>query len=145
MIRHIWSVLCSHSVIDKDTNNVSIHNVIEQISIHGEPQADGFLSMPFEIISLWTRDLSNTPIDGSERISLITPSGDESVAAEVELDLTKVERHRHRVKFSGLPVVEEGNYYFKVESKYGDTEWNEVARLPLKVLFETQLSEKESL
>ena len=145
MIRHVWSVLCSRSVIDKDTNNVSIHDVIEQIGIQGEPKPDGFLAMPFEIISLWTRDASNAPIEGSERISVITPSGNESIAAEVQLDLTKVERHRHRVKFGGLPIVEEGNYYFLVELKYGDTEWNEVAKLPLKVLFDTKSTEKISI
>jgi hypothetical protein len=35
MVEHIWTVLCSHAVVDKDTNNVSLHNVIEQVNVKG--------------------------------------------------------------------------------------------------------------
>ena len=41
MIEHIWSVLCSRSVIDSETNNVSIQDVIEHIIINAEPTENG--------------------------------------------------------------------------------------------------------
>jgi len=51
MLEHIWSVLCSRSVIDSETNNVSIQDVIEQITINAEPAENGFLPFPMELIT----------------------------------------------------------------------------------------------
>ena len=33
----IWAVLCENSVIDRDTNNVSLLNVLEQMQLVAEP------------------------------------------------------------------------------------------------------------
>ncbi|MGB8983458.1 MAG: hypothetical protein WCC12_16420 [Anaerolineales bacterium] len=136
MIEHIWSVICSRSVIDAETNNVSIQDVIEQINISAEPKKDGLLPFPFELITLWGRKESDKPSKGIERITFVTPSGKSEVVSETEIDLSNAERHRHRVKFPGLPVSEAGKYYFKVELKNGNHEWQQVSAIPLKVIFQ---------
>lgn len=136
MLEHIWSVLCSRSVIDSETNNVSIQDVIEQITINAEPAENGFLPFPLELITLWGRKEFNEPSKGSERVIFESPSGKSEIVSEAVIDLTKVERHRHRVRFPGLPVSETGKYYFKVETKNGDNEWREVSAIPLKVVFQ---------
>jgi hypothetical protein len=137
MIEHIWSILCSRAVIDSETNNVSIQDVIEQITVNAEPAENGFLPIPFELITLWDREEINEATKGIERVTFITPSSKSTVISEVEIDLTKVERHRQRVRFPGLPINEAGKYYFKVEVKNGNNEWKQVAAIPLKVLFQT--------
>jgi hypothetical protein len=136
MLEHVWSVLCSRSVIDYETNNVSIQDIIEQITINAEPVGNGFLPFPLELITLWGREESDKPEKGIERISFVTPSGKTDVVSDAEIDLTSVERHRQRVKFPGLPISESGKYYFKVEMKNGDTEWQQVSSIPLKIVFQ---------
>lgn len=136
MINHVWSVLCSGSVIDFETNSVSIHEVIEQIQINDEPQDGGVLPIPLEIISLWERTMLDTPAEGYERVLFETPSGKSKVASEAKIDLSVAKRHRQRVKFPGLMVSESGRYYFKVELRTGD-EWQQVAAVPLIMMFET--------
>ena len=136
MLEHIWSVLCSRSVIDSETNNVSIQDVVEQITINDKPTENGFLPFSMELITLWGREDNSKPSKGYERIIFTTPSGKTEVISEAEIDLTKVERHRHRVRFPGLPVSESGKYYFKVETKNGDNEWKQVSAVPLKVTFQ---------
>ena len=58
----IWAVLCQSAVIDKDTNNVSLLNVIEEVKVPAKPPAeltatDLNLISPatFELVTLWTR------------------------------------------------------------------------------------------
>lgn len=136
MLEHIWSVLCSRSVIDSETNNVSIQDVIEQITIKAEPTENGFLPFPLELITLWGRRDINKPSMGSERVAFVTPSGKNEIISEAEIDLTNVERHRQRVRFPGLPVSESGRYYFKVEVRSGNNEWKQVSAIPLQVVFQ---------
>ncbi len=136
MIEHIWSILCSRSVIDYETNNVSIQDVVEQITINGEPVDNGFLPFPFELITLWGRKDNHETAKGIEKVTFITPSGKTDVISEAEIDLINVERHRQRVKFPGIPISEAGKYYFKVELKNGSNDWKEVAAIPLVVVFQ---------
>ncbi|MEW5830526.1 MAG: hypothetical protein AB1846_16675 [Chloroflexota bacterium] len=137
MLEHIWSVLCTRSVIDTETNNVSIQDVIEQITIAAEPIENGFLPFQLELITLWGRKESDTPSKGMERVIFMTPSGNAEVVSESEIDLSSVERHRHRVRLPGIPVSEAGKYYFKVEIKNGNNEWKQVSAVPLKIIFKT--------
>jgi len=97
-------------VIDSETNNVSIQDVIEQIIINAEPTENGFLPFPLELITLWGRKELDKPDSGTERVSFITPSGNSTVISEAKIDLSKVERHRPRVRFPGLPISEGGRY-----------------------------------
>lgn len=137
MLEHIWSVLCARSVIDSETNNVSIQDVVEQITINAEPIENGFLPFQLELITLWGRDESNKPTKGMERVTFISPSGKSEVVSEAEIDLSNVERHRHRVRFPGLPVSEAGKYYFRVEMK-SKNEWKQVSAIPLRIIFQTE-------
>src|SRR5574341_1455072 len=129
MLEHIWSVLCARSVIDAETNNVSIQDIIEQITIHGEPAENGFLPFPMELITLWGRKEMDKPANGIERVSFVTPSGKSTMISESKIDLSKVERHRQRVRFPGLPIGEAGRYYFRVEFKENGDQYHEVAAI----------------
>lgn len=138
MIEHIWSVLCSRSVIDSETNNVSIQDVIEQITIVAKPTENGFLPFPLELITLWGRKEIDRPANGTERVSFVTPSGKSTLISESKIDLSKIERHRQRIKFPGIPLSEAGRYYFRVEFKVDDDEYHEVAAIPLAIQFQSQ-------
>lgn len=137
MIEHIWSVLCSRSVIDAETNNVSIQDVIEQITINAKPEKNGFLPFPMELITLWGRDANNKPSKGLERVTFVAPSGKYEIVSEVEINLAKAERHRQRTRFPGLPIGEAGRYYFKIETKNDSNDWKQVSVIPLQVAFQT--------
>jgi hypothetical protein len=137
MIEHIWSVLCSRSIIDSETNNISIQDVIEQITINAEPAENGFLPFPLELITLWVRKEADKPAKGTERVSFVTPSGESVIISESNIDLSKVERHRQRVKFPGLPISQGGRYYFRVEFKE-EGEYHEISAIPLTILFQPQ-------
>jgi len=136
MIRHVWTVLCSRALIDRDSNNMSIHNVLEQLNIVAQPQPDLALNLHFEIISLWVRERADTPAHGLSRVTLIDPGGATTPVSELKIDLSSTERVRHRVLSQGLPVGMAGRYEFLVElQEDGRSDWREVALVPLTVVF----------
>ena len=136
MIEHIWTVICSRAIIDKDSNNVSLQNVLEEFKIFSHPQPDGLLPINYDLITLWIRADEDNPCEANSRFSLISPSGINLFQMEQPVDLTKNERTRNKLRFAGFPATEEGKHYFIVELQTEDGTWNEKKRIPLRLRFQ---------
>jgi hypothetical protein len=138
MIGHAWSVLCDKTLVDQDSQNISL-DAVEQIAARGLPAAppDSLLLLPFRpiIVSLWYRDLPDQPATGEARISFRAPTGVTLDTFDLVVDLTTAERCRTRLELPGLPVSTSGRYYFDVELRR-QSEWAREARLPLQVVLE---------
>jgi len=65
-IKHIWSVLCRESLINKDDNVISLNGVLEQLTVGLKPDRDGKLpekvNIPinYEIVSFWIKEVDYT-------------------------------------------------------------------------------------
>lgn len=144
MIDHVWTVVCSQIVIDRDSNNVSLQNIIEQINIRAEPMPDGKLPIVLHTMTLWVRTDSNTPARGRGRVKFVSPSGQAAAPLEFDINLSEYTGHRTRGKFGGLPVTEPGRYSFRVDfQEEGEDEWRQVASVPVEVIFTPPESEQE--
>ncbi len=135
MIGHAWSILCSSSSIDSDSNNISLFNVLERINIEG-PKDDerGILPIEMEFISLWMQ--GDKPGRGFARVLIQGPSGEIPPTNELLVDLSgdTIARFRTRHKFLGLPFVGFGTYWFHAELKLdGEEKWQTFARVPLEI------------
>jgi hypothetical protein len=146
-IKHIWTVLCQHSIIDAESHNISLIDVIEQLIISAPAPSEqqptgqvrvGTVPIPFEVVSLWSRAEGTQPALGQCRVTFISPSGPLGEAHYIPVDLRKYERMRTRQRFGGIPVSEAGQYLFRIEYRDdGETEWREVDAVPLKVIIES--------
>lgn len=136
MINHLWTVVCQHVVIDSQSNNVSLQNVLEQIAVAEEPVPNGLLPVKFEIISLWIRSDLDTPTSGHSRIVFAFPSGKRAtVGPEMTIDLSNHSRARTVLRVQGFPIQELGQHIFLVELQdEAETEWHEVAAIPVEVI-----------
>lgn len=142
MLRHIWSVLCLKSVIDKDTNNITLVEVLEQLNLVVPPlppQERNILPVEYEIVSFFTRETDNQPSQGSVRITLQGPSGNAlEEPNQFAIDLSVSERMRHRTRMAGVPLVGPGLYNFLVEyNNETDLTWRTATKLPLQILIQT--------
>jgi hypothetical protein len=137
MIDHIWTVACSRAVIDRDSNNASLQNVIEQITIRDEPAPGKVCSIALQVATLWARADFEVQARGHARLTFLSPSSDVLIGPlETEIDLVGYRRHRTRAGFEGLPLHEAGRYVFLVELRTeGQEEWRQVATIPLEVNF----------
>ena len=150
MIDHVWTVVCSHAVIDKDSNNVSLLDIVEQLNIREEPSPKGGIIFPLDIMTLWSRADFDVPARGRGRVTFLSPSGTIN-DGPFEYDVDLSEHHRNRTKGSirALHVSEPGRYVFQVELQgQNEAEWHQVAAIPLEINFlppdENEQPENES-
>ena len=136
MIDHIWTVICSQAIIDQRSRNVSIHNVVEQLNINSILEPDFVLNIGLEAVSFWVRTDPDISVRGHTRLSFLSPSGDSLGSFESEIDLSEHERGRTIIHFDQLPIQTPGRHYFRIELRSeGESEWNNVAAIPLMVVF----------
>jgi hypothetical protein len=134
VIDHIWTVVCSRSVIDRESNNISIQNVLEQVTVNGPLQAGAVIPIEMELVSLWTKTDPSLPHRGQARVTLVSPTGHPLRTTELEIDMSTYERYRTRNRFQGLPVSAPGRHIFRIEVREDGTDvWRQVAAIPLQV------------
>jgi len=135
MIKHIWSVLCGSSSIDNESNKVSLFNILENLTIYGDPEQVTGIPINVEILTLWER-LYEEPCEGFMRIILINPHEIASQPFEFNIDLKEAHFHRTRMAITGLPLSGPGRYVYQVAYKEGETNWQIAAELPILIRFE---------
>lgn len=138
MIDHVWTVVCRQSVIDRDSKNLSLFNVLEQIAVQGEANTGErrLIPMDLEVVSLWSRSDYDVSAKGVQRLTLLSPDEESLASGEQEIDLSKHRRFRNRARFRGLPMKGAGRYVFRVDQMTeGGAEWQHVMDIPLEVMF----------
>lgn len=134
MIQHAWSVLVEKTIIDRETNNVSL-DVVEQIGFAApglQETTRALIPTKLEIVSLWYRETAAIAERGSARIRVLAPGGDEVGQLTIGIDVATNERMRTRCNFGAIPFAGSGRYQYVVERQDG-TAFTEVARIPLEV------------
>lgn len=144
-IQHVWSVLCTNSVIDQETNNISLNNILEEIQI--KKNVNNLVSksdrnsnkreavlLNFELVSFWKKFIpKEEKIHFKTLIKVIDPKGENlhEILQTIEMK-ENIERFRSRIKFNALPFTEVGEYIFQINAKDGK-EFIEVGKIPLQV------------
>lgn len=153
MIRHIWSVLCRRSVIDTDSNNISIYDVFEQLRVDAKVKKQDITSnssvnipLEFEIVSMWVNEDKEKGIAADVDIEVFDPNGKQVKVFPQKLELSKdIRRLRSRLKIMGLAISMSGDYIFKVKIKEkGQDNFRVVAELPLEVNLQKKIEEENN-
>ena len=138
MARHIWTVLCESSVVDKDTNIVSLFNALERITLIDLPEEEDWpINVPvnFHLVTLWLRSHLETPEESRARVTIEGVDQAKRVFEPYGINLTgDFIRFRQIVRFSGLQLGGLGVVWFIIELGEGD-DWKEVARVPLEIRY----------
>ena len=135
MIDHVWSVICSRSSTDKETNNLSLFDIIEQLNVLGPlPDAGAKNAVPvaYEIVSLWARSGAE-PEESTGRVRLVGPNGAEAFTQEFPVNLTGHARMRTQLRTVGFPILGSGRYVFFIEIRRPNDNWESVARIPVQL------------
>ena len=144
MIRHVWSVLCRSSAVDKDTNSLSLFDVAEELTLLEPIREKGIAPFPLQLVTLWSRRNPAEPARAVARIRLVLPIGEQSGApSEYQVDLTTFKRLRHRFTTAMFPIVEAGVHEFVIEMQDPNREWVEVARIPMELTVKVPADEEK--
>ena len=142
MTKHIWSVLCKKTIIDTDTNSISLIDVFEQLQTKVNlPQNKNIkLSIPleYEVVNFWYKENTDKKEEVDVEITLIDPNNKslKSFINTITIPDNK-KRVRTRLKITGLPITISGIYRFIVKIKEKNTKnYKQVAELPIEIKIE---------
>ena len=146
MIQHVWTILANSCSIDKQSNQISIFEAVEEFQVLpvdmnvdriAVAQGHVRVGLPsFALLTLWTRSVPTEPCRGMAQVRLIDPAGAETILdAGTDVDLTENARHRQIIRMVGLPLTVTGRYRFEIRFKNDPTEetWALASVLPLDV------------
>ena len=140
MPRHVWTVLCSNTSIDNQTNNISLFEVVEGLSLPGEAPADRDIALPVKLVlvTLWARSNPEVPEGGNGRFRFVAPDSRMLQTGEHELQLQgEYIRSRNLSRLEVIPLHGPGFYEYTIEYRTpNEADWVEVKRVPLEVRFE---------
>ena len=142
MIEHIWTILCSRVITSRETNNVSLIEVTEELKLDVGMEGDkkstdqSVIPLPFSLVlvSLWSRMEDDKPIVGTAKDILITPSGKTLGEQEFKVNLSDHVRMRtmRNLIHLPIPVKESGKYRFRTEFLDEENKtWKAVSNIPL--------------
>ena len=137
MIQHVWSVACTRAVVDSESNNISLIEVLEEVNLSGPALPAGqkvLAPANVDFVTLWTREEPNTPEAGRSRVVMSDPDGQEIAESVFEIDLSEKLRMRAIMKCPGLPVVS-GRVRIEVFRETADHSWERMATVPIMVSF----------
>lgn len=133
--KHRWSILCQSSNIDRESNNLSIFNILEELRVT-PPSQDAkqiVVRMPVQLITLWEKQTAKGTATSNVAIELVDPKG--NILPTVSYVLaTPQKRLRFVVNMDGIKVTESGEYMFKIRIRNDEKDiFEEVGEVPLQV------------
>jgi len=136
-MRHIWSVACLRSIVDKETNSISLIDSLEEITVQVPADQEGQsfrFPGPIEIVSYFERSDQQAPEEGFGIIEYLNPNNDVLRSLNFNISLNDFIRTRHRAKVAGFDIPGEGRYSFRVGIRSNEAEeWETVSTIPLTV------------
>jgi hypothetical protein len=152
MAHHVWSVLCLRGIVDAETQQITLFEVVEKLTITAtrdavkrdieEATAKGkvpLMTHPMQIVSWWVRSEHDVPEEGALRLRVLSPSGEGPQAGPFPINLRDNHGFRFSAKNPAVPIhnIEDlGKYWWYIMEQRtgeGEEDWETVARLPLKV------------
>ncbi len=141
-MKNIWSVITNKTVVDKDSNMISLFDCIEQFNVNidkknTEKNKIKKVSAKFEIVSFWKDDEVKKERRGEFAIELYDPNNKKLNKYENSFLMPKaMKRLRTIIAFEGFPITTEGEYIFKIKyRKNKGRKYIQVSELPIEVIF----------
>lgn len=136
-VEHIMTTICNSASVDAESNNLSLFNIIEEITMQDTNPIDlkqkKSINLPFELISVWRKLDESKEVSSDLKIVFYDPNNNLMQEIGYKLEIKNPhQRMRIRIKGNGLNVTRQGNYYFSILIKNNE-EFEEVARVPVFV------------
>ena len=143
-MKHIWTVVCENSSVDKETNLLSLFNCVEQITLtsnkgHLLSKEGIIINVNFQLISFWTIKDKNKDNELDIKLEIIAPNGNSLFSYDNHFKINKGNvKFRNIIKISTLKIIGEGRYIIKMmckKNKTGNFEIVSESPLDVKILY----------
>lgn len=140
MITCSWALVCSQSIRNQETDNLSLIEVLDRLIIPYSPvqEKPHFFSFNYELVVSWEmgdNDRGKKP--DKFRIAILDPLGEILLQGEERLEVKESGQYITAIQFNGLPITEPGSYKFCLElpSSKDVGEWEEIKVVSLPVIY----------
>ena len=140
-MKNLWTIICSKSVVDSTSNQLSLFDCIDEITVNFSNAEDikkpiKNIPINFEIVSLWLNENISLVRKLDFVIEIIDPEGKTLKVIEKEAIFEKnKKRLRTIMKISGLSITTEGKYLFRVKYKEADNDFIIATETPVDIRF----------
>lgn len=137
MAKHTYSLLCKSTSIDKATNQLSIFETLDDVSIvvPSNISVNGIQAIPMtaHLVSVWRRDKHDVAETSVGRILIKSPSDEDLGEIPLNIELKKHRLARIILTMTSLPLSKgPGMYFFCIQEKsHEESIWRTVAEIPL--------------
>lgn len=135
MAKLLWALLCEQAIINSQTNNVSLIEIIEQLNV---PNFPTIVPQKFYIVSLWEKETPNKDKEETFNFKIIIKSQPDTIdpnesgfSVEATIPNNK-DRFRNVCAISGLKIDREGILNIAIFLK-SDCTWDEKHRIPIQI------------
>src|ERR1700690_2432931 len=118
MLQLEWTVLAQSYSIDRDRGNVSVFNILDELTLPKEtpshdPSAPGAVNLACVVVQSWLRDTKDDPEELVEpRMRIEDPSGATLGESKSQLLFRQSRRARNVTSILMLPFTVPGGYQF---------------------------------
>lgn len=138
----IWAVLAEGSSVDRDTNNVSLFNVVEEMHVPAPPENPNdpdvlpLVPVRLVLVTLFARSATDQGETQQARLVVGLPGGRiAETDPHMDVDLESALRHRNRFNLGAIPIAGEGEYSFQIQRLDESNNWNLMFEVPLHVSY----------
>ncbi|MCF7795284.1 hypothetical protein K9M50_02920 [Patescibacteria group bacterium] len=137
-MKHVWTILCEKSIIDSQTNLLSLLNCVEEINLamkesKFQENNNRLIPVNLELISLWSIDDYTKENINEIKIELKNPQniiiGNENLLLKAKKGKKRL---RNKININEIPVNKEGRYIFKILQKRNN-KYITVSEIPLDI------------
>jgi hypothetical protein len=143
MLKHVWTVVCKASLLDKETENWSLIEVVDYIDFSSTRHMEQFSrdgSYHLDWLTQWRRENIDEPDRGYGRDIVLTPSGKTMMKDDYQIDLSKYPSICYRREMLASEFTDSGDYMFLTYAKSKKKEkWTLVSDIPIYVNVEKKL------
>jgi hypothetical protein len=140
MARLDFALIAQVVSVDRDSNSLSIINVIDELAVGREtPDPPKGKAIPggfsLSVVAVWYRSSADKPETGEARVQLIGPNSKRPVGqAQTPLDLSgTIQRARTIFRMQFLPYQGPGTYTFVVQVTAGGGKWRRVGSRTVQI------------
>jgi hypothetical protein len=144
ILNHEWSILCSRSILDKDTNNLSLINLIEQLNVPfqldegsaWDEEKGAEFPLEMVLVSRFRKLVSEEEVVSFEtKVDFLSPDNVVIASFEQPLEMGHgMDNVRIRYGIGGLRLTKNGMYNFVIHYREKNSkDFMKIHTVPLKV------------
>lgn len=154
MADHVWTVVCSKTLIDPSSNVASLIDITERLILGAvseeETVEQGFeraksegkkgirFPVQLQLVSWWVRSDYSKPETAKIRVAIMGPEGDRLFQQDAVIEMEEgTTGRRLTVNFNAVPITSLGRFWFLVEQpksgKGTAKRWTTAARIPVEI------------